>query len=357
MLLLLALALQVDPLPPKARVAFTEDWAAGSPAPDRWYVLRKKWGNGNHGVVPENVRVEKDADSGKNALVCEAHGDLYDGAVGGLWGKKARVGGVAVTKQFFGSGRFEVAMKIGSTSKSDGGPDDPRAPKGTVPAIWTYAYRWVEVGPKPLPDFLASSPLYNPHLKAYGIGANEYWSELDFPEFGKAGDFARAMYNTFCQDRHEPKMMDVGGAADGRWHVYTTDWRTALEPFDVKDAQVAEAEGFFWIKDKAIKFDRYLGNPLKKLGPDRYALHRGTIARHWIDGRKVAENDLFVPCMAAQLNLGVWLPDWAGPAPWKSARIAFGPVKIWQFDDEGDVRGILTRDINDNFDLQGREKK
>lgn len=356
MLLILALLVQIDPLPPKARVAFTEDWSSGIAA-DRWYVLRKKWGNGNHGVVPENVRVEKDPDTGRNALVCEAHGDLYDGAVGGLWGKKARVGGVAVTKQFFASGRFEVAMKIGSTSKADGGPEDPRTPRGTVPAIWTYGYRWVEVGPKPLPDFLASSPLYNPHLKAYGIGANEYWSELDFPEFGKAGDFSRAMYNTFCQDRHEPKMMDVGGAADGRWHTYVTDWRTALEPIDVKDGQVVEAEGFWWIRDKAIPFDRYLGNPLKKLGPGRYALHRGTIARHWIDGRKVAENDRFVPCMAAQLNLGVWLPDWAGPAPWKTARVAFGPVKVWQFDDEGDVRGILVRDINDNFDLQGREKK
>lgn len=341
--LALALLAQVDPLPPSAQLELSEDWASGTIDPLRWYVLRKKWGNGNHGVVPENVRIEEV--DGRKALVCEAHGDLYDGPVVGLWGKKARVGGVIVSKPFFASGRFEVAMKL-----------ETPPPRGAVPAIWTYAYRYVEVGRQRVHDFVPGQPLYNPHMPAYGMGANEYWSELDFPEFGKDGDFSRAMYNTFCQNRHEPKLFDVPGAADGRWHVFTTEWRTSLEPFDgLRDAQVVEHAGYHWIKDKSVPFERYLGNPLKKLGPDRYALYAGKKATHWIDGRKVAENDRFVPCMAAQLNLGVWLPDWAGPAPWKTSKVSFGAIKVWRYDDPGDVRGVLTDDIGDNMDREGRE--
>jgi hypothetical protein len=47
----------VPPLPAQTRLAFVEDWSSGRIDPDRWYVLRKKWGDGNHGVVPENVRI------------------------------------------------------------------------------------------------------------------------------------------------------------------------------------------------------------------------------------------------------------------------------------------------------------
>jgi len=53
--------------------------------------------------------------------------------------------------------------------------------------------------------------------------------------------------------------------------------------------------------------------------------------------------------MAAQLTMGVWLPAWAGPAQWQTAQVFFGPVKIWQYDDPGDVRGILTEDVPPNL--------
>ena len=52
-----AAAKPIPPLPANARVAFTEDWSTGAIDPKKWYVLRKKWGDGNHGVVPENVAV------------------------------------------------------------------------------------------------------------------------------------------------------------------------------------------------------------------------------------------------------------------------------------------------------------
>jgi hypothetical protein len=349
------------PLPAEARPELEEHWADGKIDPAKWYVPRNKWGNGTHGVVPENVRVAKDVVDGggggreRDVLVCEAHGDAYDGPVIGFGGRRTRVGGVIVSKAFFASGRFEVVMKVGSERGHEGGPADPVRPKGAVPAIWTYAYRFISV-PKPRMDqFVPESPLYNPLMKRYGIGANEYWSELDFPEYGKGGQFDRAMYNTFCQNMHEPKLFDVSMAVDGLYHTYTTQWRTRLAPLEgVGDAQVVKHEGHWWVKDKAVPFEKYLGNPLKRIAADRYAVYAGERADHWIDGRKVAENTKYVPAMAAQLTMGVWLPDWAGPAKWKTARVSVASVRVWQFGDEGDVRGVLTRDLKDNFDPEGR---
>jgi hypothetical protein len=344
------------PTPEGVAPAFSEDWGGGAIDPAKWYLLRKKWGNGHGGVVPENVFVARDVVAGaeRNVLVCEAHGDRYDGPVIGERGRKTRVGGVIVSKQRFASGRFEVVMKIGSTRREDGGPEDPARPVGAVPAVWTYGYRYARAGGRGRDEFSADAPLFNPHL-ARGAGRAMYWSVLDFPEYGKAGEFKRAMYNTFCQDKHQPEFFDVPGAADGAYHTYTTEWRTKLRPLaGVTDAQVVERDGYWWVADKAVPYESYLGNPLRRLGKDEYAVHAGERVDHWIDGKPVARNTRFVPSMAAQLNLGVWLPDWAGPAPWKTARISFASVKVWQYADEGDVRGVLLDDIGDSFDKTGR---
>src|SRR5688572_20773943 len=104
----------LTPLPPSAKLAFTEDWADGKIDPAKWYLLRKRWGEGNRGVVPENVSIARDIVAGaeRNVLVCEAHGDQYDGPVVGEGGIKTRVGGVIVSKPYFASGRFEVVMKL-----------------------------------------------------------------------------------------------------------------------------------------------------------------------------------------------------------------------------------------------------
>lgn len=349
---------EIPPLPQSARLAFEEDWSTGQIDPEKWYRLRKKWGDGNHGVVPENVFLTEDEVQGKrrNVLVCRAHGDQYEGPIIGLWGKRERVGGVIVSKPFFASGRFQVTMKVGDTENDAQGPTHPAHPSGSVPAIWTYAYRWVEGDPEAKDRFTPKNRLYNPHMPAYGLAANEYWSELDFPEYGKDGKFHEAMYNTFCQNRHHPTMNDMQGADDGRYHTYTTDWRTTLKKLPgVRDSQVVEHLGYHWIRDEEVPFADYLGNPLKKHGPDDYSVYWGAQATHWIDGKKVAQNELFVPAMAAQLNLGIWLPDWAGPADWKTSKVSFADVKVWQFDDPGDVRGILVDDLKDSFDQEGNE--
>ncbi|MCG6158284.1 glycoside hydrolase family 16 protein [Rubinisphaera margarita] len=335
---------------------FEEDWSSGQIDPQKWYLLRKKWGHGNNGVVPENVRIEQDLVAGEsqNVLVCEGHGDHYSGDVIGFQGRRERVGGVIVSKRFFASGRFEVVMKVGDSKSFRGGPQNPAHPQGAIPAIWTFAYRWVEGDPNLKNEFIAGTPLYNPHMPAYGIAANEYWSEIDFPEFGKGGDFTRGLYNTFCNSKHDPNLFDVSEATDGQYHVFTTEWTTQLNPLpDLTDRQVVEHEGYWWIRDKSVPFETYLGNPLKKLGPDNYALYCGDKVSHWIDGRYVATHTRYVPAMAAQLNLGIWLPEWAGPAPWETATVSVASVRIWQFENSGDVHGVLVDDIANNFREDG----
>lgn len=351
---------ELPSLPDRSKLAFEEDWSSGKIDAKRWYVPRKKWGQGNHGVSPENVRIARDIVDGKErpVLVCQANGDLYDGPVVGYEGQRTRVGGMVVTQDFFASGRYEVVMKIGGTVKHDGGPDDPMRPKGAVPAVWTYGYRYVSVQKEGMDAFHQSEPLYNPHMKAYGDGVNEYWTELDFPEFGKGGDFDKALYNTFLQTKHQPRTFDVKPMIDGQYHTLTTDWRTKLVPIEgVTDLQVAKKGDFHWVQDRAVPFNLYFGNPLKRLGKDKYAVYAGDRVDHYLDGKKVAENLVFVPSMAAQLTMGVWLPGWGGPALWKQSTTSFASVKIWQFGDEGDVRGVITENIDNNYDAEGNPLK
>lgn len=338
----------IPPLPIGARLVLDEDWHEGEITPERWTKMHKKWGQGNNGVVPENVLIVRDNVFGKEKYVlrCRAHGDLYDGPVTGHDRNKTRVGGVLYSNEFFASGRFEIVMKIGEKEKAPGSPDNPMHPIGAVPAFWTYGYRFVTVDKTRKDFFDPQQPLYNPLMQRYGGACNEYWSELDFPEFGKDGDFSKGLYNTFLQNQHEPLLFDTKSATDGEYHTLITEWRTELQPFsDLTNDQVREQDGFFWICDKNISFNRYYGSPLKKIDDNRYALYRGKVASHWIDGKKVGENHRFVPAMAARLYLGIWLPDWAGPAPWKNADVKISSVRIWQYDDPGDVRGVLDGDL------------
>lgn len=260
----------LGPVPQSARLAFEEDWKSGKIDAEKWYRPRKQWGQGNNGVVPENVRIEQDLVRGrrKNVLVCEAHGDRYDGPILGWRGRKTRVGGLIVSKPFFASGRFEVVMKIGSGDARKAGPENPNRPRGAVPAIWTYGYRWVEGNAKRKTEFLAETPLYNPHMPAYGIAGNEYWSEIDFPELGKNGDLTKGLYNTFCQNRHDWKTFDVPDVADGRYHTFTTIWRTRLKPLEgVTDNQTVKHLGHWWIRDRNVPFDSLPRQSAQTAGP------------------------------------------------------------------------------------------
>lgn len=330
-------------MPKGAKLVLQEDWSSGKVDPNKWYILRKRWGKGNHGVVPQNVFIEKDEVNGasKNVLICRGHGDLYEGPIKGWEGNTTRVGGTIVSKDFFASGRFEVVMKIGS-------PQVPR-PIGMVPAIWTYASQGVKAGENGVDHFDQKKPLYNPQMK------RGYLSEIDFPEFGKGQDLESGLYNTFLNTEHDTQTLSTKAAIDDQYHTFTSVWRTHLVPLDhIADDQVAKSGDFWWVQDKSIPFPSYLGNPLKRLGKDQYAVYSGKEVTHFIDGKFIGTFTTYVPVMAAQLNMGVWFPNWGGKAPWTASTISIASVKVWQFHDPGDVRGVLTKDISNNMDVSGR---
>ncbi|MCP5537204.1 MAG: glycoside hydrolase family 16 protein [Akkermansiaceae bacterium] len=341
-------------MPTTAKLVFEEDWSTGRINPDKWYALHKRWGKGNHGVVRKNVFIAQDMVNGKkqNVLVCRGHGDEYKGDVVGWNGKGTRVGGVLATKKFFASGRYEVVMKIGSTDISPNGPKDPKRPIGMVPAIWTYSYKWVGAGKGSPKSFNRAKPMFNPHMR------NEYWSEIDMPEFGKNQDLGTGLYNVFLNANHQSRTYPVKHVLDGKYHTFTSIWRTHLVPIKgVTDKQVVKSDGFWWIQDKSIPFASYRGNPLKRLGKDHYAVYAGKEVDHYIDGKYVGNNPTHVPAMAAQLSIGAWFPDWAGAAPWAESKVSVASVKVWQYGDPGDVRGVLTENVPDNMNEMGQPLK
>ena len=341
-------------MPEGARLVFDEDWSGGRIDPGKWYILRRHWGEGNNGVVPENVFLTQDTVNGKtkDVLVLRGHGDQYAGPVVGWDGQRTRVGGTIVSKAYFASGRYEVVMKIGSATPSTKGPKDPRRPIGMVPAIWTYAYRWIEAEGADPKAFNRKNPLFNPYLK------NEYWSEIDFPEFGKMQNLETGLYNVYTNSNTQSRTFSTKAVIDGQYHKFTTIWRTHLVPLpEVTDLQVVESEGRYWIQDLSVPFSSYRGNPLKRLGKDQYVLCTGKEVIHFIDDQFVGKNPTQVPAMAAQLNIGVWFPGWGGAAPWEEATVSVASVKVWQFDDPGDVRDVLKGDIPNNMDIEGNPLK
>ena len=177
-------------------------------------IIWKKWGKGNNGVSQDNVFISKDIVNGskKNVLICEGHGDNYDGSVPGWNGHKSRVGGVIVSKDFFASGKYEDVMKIGGTSNNPNDTKPYNNPIGMVSAIWTYSYKWVDSGEKPTSKFDRSNPMYNPFLK------NEYLSENDFPELGKHQDFEHGLYNSYLNQKEHSERLKTSDVADGKYH-------------------------------------------------------------------------------------------------------------------------------------------
>ncbi len=330
-----------------------EDWSSGRIDPARWYMPRRKWGNGNRGVIPENVSIGRDTVRGveQNVLICHGQGDRYAGDRIGWEGKGDRVGGMVVSKDHFASGRFAVDFKIGTLEKTPDGPADPHRPIGMVPSFWTYGYRWVDAAPDK--TFHRAAPLYNPHMDVKGWDGVEYWSEIDFPEFGKEQNFDKGLFNTFLNVNHNSKVFDTARVIDGRYHRAEMIWRTTLIPIDVTDQQVVEHDSLYWIQDRAIPFEQYRGNPLRKTA-EGYAVCAGKEIAYALDGERAGHSTHFVPAMAAQLTLGVWFPDWGGAAPWARSSMSIASVSIEPLNDPGDVFGVLTESLPNNFDVAGK---
>jgi hypothetical protein len=210
LVLLLVAVLQVPVGTETGRVLFFDDFDGSVLDTSKWEAGLHRWGRNNNGVVPENVRLTRIEDEGKliGVLETEAHGDLYTGPIEGV--RRApdseqlppgdprryertkdgtRVGGLVITHQRYGAGRYEVRMKNLPLS-------------GGCSCIWNY------------------------------LETPDDYTEIDIemPANGKAeaADWSNwAGLNTYYPgpEHINEKVFDLGAPQnDGKFHVYRWDW-------------------------------------------------------------------------------------------------------------------------------------
>jgi hypothetical protein len=156
---------------------------------DTWAISKRAWGQDNGGVVPQNVNFTNDG-----YAVLSAHGNYYSGDIPGIGRDDGtKTGGVLLTRDTFGPGRFETSMKV-----------MPRV--GGCSTMWTFGY------------FDA------------GDGDPEN-HEIDI-EIPINGTFRQAIFTNWqtekLYDSTTQNMRDFGFAPsnDGKFHTYTFDWMT-----------------------------------------------------------------------------------------------------------------------------------
>lgn len=197
-----------SPLPAPGTVLFFDSFEGPALDGKKWIVGLHQWGRDNRGIVPENVSLRKIDDHGQTITVLdtEAHGDLYRGPVKGISGVArsyplgdprrytrvedgTRVGGLVITRERWGPGRYEIRMK--------------NLPKpGGCSCIWNY----------------------------YQVAGDYTEIDIEMPANGKAGAANWSNWaglNTYYPNEGtiSAKNQDLGAPQnDGSFHVYRWDW-------------------------------------------------------------------------------------------------------------------------------------
>ncbi len=188
---------------------FYEDFSGTTLDTDKWLIAEKNWGgtvsvNGvtedyNGGVIRDNVAL-RDGD-----LVLTGLGNSYDGELRGINRDKSRredgkrCGGAIATRDYFGSGSYEIRAKI--------------APElGCCSAMWTFEYEENYSGDK--------------------LDIVNHEIDIEFPGRDKNDSFSlsHALCTTWLTETdYKTKSVDCGAQADGEFHTYRFDWYTGSD--------------------------------------------------------------------------------------------------------------------------------
>jgi hypothetical protein len=329
---------------------FHEDWSQGI-SPQRWYLLRKVWGAGNNGCVPELVSVQSDAVDGvtKNVVVVTNQGNQTTSSimgvkkVGGGYVKGTspkRVGGCLATVDYFASGTYEIKMKVGRPKNAPNA-----APKGLCPAIWTFHYeehypsandpKGVAINPK--------DPLYQPRFKE-GSDADGYYStvnsEIDAPELGKGGNLNLGLYTTYVSEvvanTQGFDLTKFGiNVLDNKYHTYKFVWKTKLQSTALTDKQVILKNGYYYVANNATS--PIQGFPAIKKADGIWYVYKGASVTFYVDGKLVGKSTSNVSPVSARLLVGGWFPSWAGTPNWDETKLYISDITITPSNDPGDV--------------------
>jgi len=291
---------------------FFDDFNGDRLDSSKWKIAKKNWGgklgngiNWNGGVHPDNVKLD-----GAGNLILEAHGNYFNGLPLGLNANGTsrkdgkRVGAAIATNRYFGSGEYEVRMKIPAVLKDQSGAG---LPHGAVPAIWTFHYQEMDAT----------------HPEAVALGADpnaEYWvsnNEIDIELPGRPGfaheniSFEKALFNTW---RGEKDPDPITGQ-DGEYYVNFADIG-----FNASDDEFHTYKFIWQIEDAAH--------------------NKSPFVEFYVDNQLIwkSEAQHFIPNKPGRLWLGYWFPrNWGGNANFDKAQLVIDYVSIKPYDVSGAV--------------------
>ncbi|MEI3536615.1 MAG: glycoside hydrolase family 16 protein [Bacilli bacterium] len=166
-----------------------------------WYIANHAWGNGNGGVVPENVHY---TDNG--ILYLQGNGKYYsDGDIKGVGDiKDGRYTGAALISKFnVKPGRFEIKMK-------------PLPRQGACTAFWTFAYQFTD----DIENKNHEIDIELPGGSQTGIPTFENVLNTNYNTETKKQSYDTNLKNIFDQNIY---------LNDGNYHVFGFDWYTILK--------------------------------------------------------------------------------------------------------------------------------
>lgn len=267
---------------------FIDNFEGNSLDQNKWLIAYKNWGGKdssgkdyNGGVVPSNVSVS----NGK--LKLRGQGNNYEGDNLGInknGSKRSdgkRVGAAIATKEYYGSGSYEVVAKVAPAL-------------GACSAIWTFEYE----------EYYPGDEKY----KKMPVGGNDYYAvnhEIDIEMPGRPNaakvdqSFEYALCNTWTGENSSEyttnytKLPQIQN--DGKFHKYRFDWHTG------DDNQQPRVEFYF-------------------------------------DDVLVYTSTTNIPTNASRLWIGLWFPNkWAGIPNFDTTMFEVDSVKITPFNEAGDT--------------------
>lgn len=242
-----------------------------------WYATYKKWGAGNNGTIPGQVKI----DVRNQKLFLEAHGDDHPDS--------PRTGACLVSQHYFTPGRFDVVAKCPVLT-------------GACCAIWPFHYEEAYPGHTNYEEMLLDYYISTSGTDEDGyyiVRNNEVDIETPTALMGslEPPSFQYGRFNTWIGEQdidYVPKFLpffeDESWICDGNYHKFTMDWDSG----------------------EYIKFyvdDRFITEITKYDSPGRSNV---------------------IPTIPMRLWFGVWFPkNWAGvTAPWASQYFI---IKSFQF--------------------------
>lgn len=178
----------------------------------RWEKLSQLWGQPANslyqhgGVIKENVYTKA------GYAVMRALGDRYTGTLRGVGGQNRRLGGVIKSKQRFGSGRYEIKMRILQA------PD-----MGVLSAAWTFWYKEItaEANPGAWQKALAAGNIAD-------NGKIVLNHEIDIEV--KGVNLSNPIYTNWTGEKageyNSTAVPYPNGLNDNNFHLYRWDWHT-----------------------------------------------------------------------------------------------------------------------------------